>query len=77
MVVSRLVLRGMNGDHRPTKLLDVDDTQTSLSVEGGYAELQNLRVRTADGTWRTVGACYALESEWRLTSLGPAPQCPR
>jgi hypothetical protein len=89
MAVARLVLRGappvrrgrgveadINVTFRPAKLLGVDQTQSRLHVEGRHAELWNLRVRTSTGV-RTVGACYAYENKWRLTSLGTTPACPR
>ncbi len=77
MAVARLALASVKRNSRPAKLLGVDDTQSSLLIEGGHAELWNLRVRTAsDATWRTVGACYAYQNEWRLTSLGTSLGCP-
>lgn len=89
MAVARLVVRGgppvprinavgvgINTKSKPAKLIDVDHSQSNLHVEGLHAELWNLRVRTAaDKTWRTVGACYEYENEWRLTSLRMTPGC--
>jgi hypothetical protein len=70
MAVARLLIAGINRNSRPAKLLGVDDTQTNLHVEGRHAELWDLRIRTASHkTWRTVGACYEYENEWRVTSL--------
>lgn len=69
---------GIDGSSAPAKLLGVDDAQSSLNVEGGRAELWNLRVLTAaDAGWRTVGACYQYANEWRVTSLRATPGCPR
>jgi hypothetical protein len=78
MAVAHLAVTVVNGKATPARLLGVDDTQSSLEVEGRHAELWNLRVRTAsDETWRTVGACFEYENEWQLTWLGTTPRCAR
>lgn len=77
MAVAHLVLVGLVGDAKPSKLLGVDDAQVRVRANDRRAELWNLRVRTvADGTWRSVGACYEYEHEWQLMSLRTTPGCP-
>jgi hypothetical protein len=78
MALAQLVVEGIDGDGKPSKLLDVDDTDITLSGQGTRAELGNLRVQTAaDGSWRALSACYEYESEWRLVALGTGPACAR
>jgi hypothetical protein len=77
MAVAHLVLVGLEGDAQPSKLSGVDDAQLRVRANDKHAELWDLRIRTvADGTWRSVGACYEYEHEWRLTSLRTTPGCP-
>ena len=76
MAIAQLVLVGLNSDAKPSKLLGVDDAQVRVHAKGRHAELWNLRIRTvANETWRSVGACYEYEHEWRLTSLRATPGC--
>ncbi len=76
MAIAHLVVTGIDGDGKPSKLLDVDDALITLNVEGTEAELANLRVHTApDGEWRMLTACYEFERAWRLTALGTNPVC--
>lgn len=77
MALAHLVLVGLEGDAKPSKLSGVDDAQVTVRANDKHAELWNLRIRTvADGTWRSVGACYEYEHEWQLTSLRTTPGCP-
>jgi hypothetical protein len=78
MVLARLVLSGVEGMPRPTRLVAVDSAHISFQVEDGHAELWNLRVQAAaDGAWVTLGACYDYDDEhgWVVTSLGRSPGC--
>ena len=78
MALARLVLSGVNGKPRPTKLVAVDSAHISFQLEGRHAALWNLRVRaTADDTWMTLGVCYDYDDEhgWIVTSLGMSPGC--
>ena len=79
MAVAQLALTGIDCDAKPPRrLLSVDDTQSSLHVQGRRAELWNLRVRTAsDETWLTVGARYEYKNVWQLMWLGTTLGCAR
>jgi hypothetical protein len=78
MAVARLVITGKDRSESPALLGGVDDTQSSLNVQGRRAELRNLRIRTAkDPTWRMVDACYEYRKEWRLTSFETTASCSR
>lgn len=77
MAVAQLVLVGLDSESKPSRLLGVDQTQVRIIAKDRRAELWNLRIRTvADETWRSVGACYEYEHEWRLKSLGTTSGCP-
>lgn len=78
MALAQLLLTGVKGKPRPTKLVAVDSAHISFQVEGRHAELWNLRVRAAaDDTWMTLGVCYDYDDEhgWVATSLGTSPGC--
>jgi len=77
MALAHLVLVGLEGDAKPSKLAGVDDAQVTLRASDKHAELWDLRIRRApDETWRSVSACYEYEHEWRLVSLRTTPGCP-
>lgn len=78
MAVAEYMLVGLHRNAKPSKLLDVDDTQVTLQANERYAELLNLRIRVgSDESWRVVGACYEYEHAWRLTAVGTTLECPR
>ena len=78
MAVAEYLVVGLHRNAKPATLLDIDDTQVTLRATERHAELSNLRIRAgADETWRVVGACYAYEHEWRVTSVGSTLACPR
>lgn len=75
MAVAELVLNGVDGDAKPSKLLELDDTRSRLFVDEGRAELWNLRVHKVDDTWLTLFGCYEYEGGWQLKSLSRTPGC--
>jgi hypothetical protein len=76
MAVARITLEGVNPYSQRAQLLEMDDSQCRLKVDGQHAELTALRVRTSlDEAWVTVHACYELDGQWRLSSLGTTPGC--
>jgi hypothetical protein len=78
MAVAEYMLTGLHRNAKPSKLVEVDETQVTLEGNERYAELFNLRIRAgADETWRVVGACYQYDREWRVISVGTTLDCPR
>jgi hypothetical protein len=76
MALAQLVLVGIDGNRKPGKLLEVDDTRSTLTTVGRHAELSKLRVRVAsDGSWLTLAACYEYENDWQVSSLGTTTAC--
>lgn len=78
MAVAEYLLVGLHRNAKPSKLLDVDETQVLLQASERHAELTNLRIRAgSDASWRIVGACYEYEHQWRVTSVGTTLECRR
>ncbi|HEX2872225.1 MAG TPA: hypothetical protein VHP33_13230 [Polyangiaceae bacterium] len=78
MAVAEYMLVGLHRNAKPSKLLDVDETQVIVHANERHAELFNLRIRAgADETWRVLGACYEYEHAWRVTAVGTTLECPR
>lgn len=78
MAVAEYMLTGLHRNAKPSKLLDVDETQVTLQANERHAELWNLRIRAgSDESWRVVGACYEYEHAWRVTAVGSTLKCPR
>lgn len=77
MAIAEYMLVALHRNSKPSKLLDIDDTQVILQANERHAELWNLRIRAgSDESWRVVGACYEYDHEWRVTAVGSTLKCP-
>lgn len=74
MAVAELTLEGVGG----AKLVSVDDTKSRLEVDGAYAELSGLQVRTTKhAAGQMLRACYEFDGEWRVVSFSKKSWCSR